>query len=211
MNFQRARTESQIADRQSEILSACEKIYTAGGYEAVNIKEIGELVSISRSAIYSYYKTREEILLDLLRKWFEDFTAEIETQFNQADSMTKPEYCKLLATALVKRENMLQLFSIHFTILETNCRLENITAFKRVILHTFDILDASIVKFFGTESSKKRMDFEYLLFVQMAAIYPLTNPTQTQDKAMKAVNPTFHIPALSELFLKGISLLAAEL
>ena len=64
MDFQRANTESQIEIRKNEIINACDVLYTTGDYESVTIQKIAEMTSIGRSSIYTYYKTKEEILLD---------------------------------------------------------------------------------------------------------------------------------------------------
>ena len=68
MGLQRARQESEIEDRQNDIIKCCDKIYTSSFFnmDAVTIQAISKLSKIARSSIYTYYATKEEILLDLL-------------------------------------------------------------------------------------------------------------------------------------------------
>ena len=61
MNFLRARTKEQIEQRQLDIMQACETLFEKGGYDYVNMMAISEMTSITRSAIYTYYKTKDEI------------------------------------------------------------------------------------------------------------------------------------------------------
>ena len=75
--FKRARTKEQIASRQEDIITACDAIYREKGYEAVYIKAVSKMTSVSRPSIYNYYNTKEEIFLDLLKRDFAKWTEEI--------------------------------------------------------------------------------------------------------------------------------------
>ena len=66
MDFLRARTKEQIDQRRFDIIQACETLFNEGGYDFVNLKAISEMTAISRSSIYTYYKTKDEIMLDIL-------------------------------------------------------------------------------------------------------------------------------------------------
>ena len=50
-----------VATRREEIIDACEKLYKEVGFKSVNIKLIGENISCSRTSIYNYFETKEEI------------------------------------------------------------------------------------------------------------------------------------------------------
>jgi AcrR family transcriptional regulator len=121
MNFQRARTQHQIASRQEEIIQACDTLYSTNDYEDVNLKSISEMTSISRPTIYNYYKTKEEILLDLLKKEYLNWHETLRKHFDETTVMSKEEYCRFLSDSLAGREKFLKLLSVHYSSIEKNC------------------------------------------------------------------------------------------
>jgi len=162
MKFQRARTELQIADRQKEIINACDTLYSNGDYEDINIKAISEMTSIARSSIYNYYKTKEEILLDLLKREYLEWGNSLKLHFDATDSITKEQYSCFLADSLATRRKMLSLLSINFTTIEKNCCLEKLVELKKEIMPVFETFQAGVDKFFQNASGEKKSDFTFL-------------------------------------------------
>ena len=56
------------AARKEEIVAACAKLYETMSFKEITIKEIAEETSFTRTSIYNYYETKEEIFLALLQK-----------------------------------------------------------------------------------------------------------------------------------------------
>ena len=54
--------------RKDEIISACEKLYQSIGFKEVTLKEIATITSITRTSIYNYFQTKEEIFLEILKR-----------------------------------------------------------------------------------------------------------------------------------------------
>lgn len=211
MKFQRARTELQIADRQKEIINACDALYSNGDYEDINLKAISEMTSIARPTIYNYYKTKEEILLDILKIEYLEWSDCLKSHFDTTSTMTKEEYSYFLADSLATREKMMRLLSIHFTTIEKNCRLEKLIEFKKGIIPVFETFQAGVDKFFPNASDEKKADFVFLFFSSINGIYPMTYPTFNQVQAMKSVSPDYVVPSFKDMCYKGILLLLSDL
>ena len=98
MDFVRARTDEQMQIRQLDIMRACATIFEQGGYDAVNIKAISNSTSITRSSFYTYYKTKDEVLLDLLRTelliWKEEMIEKIQEIYNITFTFAKKIFYK---------------------------------------------------------------------------------------------------------------------
>ena len=120
MNFQRARTEEQITDRKQEIIEACRQLYLSGGYDAVSMKEISKITSISRASLYTYYSGKEEILLSLLMQCYLELERNLKADFDSRESMSKEEFSELLAMRWCQNDLMITLTAIHYISLETN-------------------------------------------------------------------------------------------
>ncbi|WAG66612.1 TetR/AcrR family transcriptional regulator [Clostridium estertheticum] len=211
MKFQRARTELQIADRQKEIINACDTLYGNGDYENINLKAISEMTSIARSSIYNYYKTKEEILLDLLKIEYLEWCDSLKSYFTTTYTITKEEYSYFLADSLAKREKMMRLLSIHFTTIEKNCHLEKLVEFKKEILPVFETFKVGVDKLFPNASEEKKTDFIFLFFSSINGIYPMTYPTVNQVEAMKSVSPDYTVPSFKDMCYKVILLLISDL
>ena len=64
--------------REDEIIGACEKLYRTMSFKDVTIKEIGAVTSFTRTSIYTYFQTKEEIFLALFEREHRDWTAELD-------------------------------------------------------------------------------------------------------------------------------------
>jgi AcrR family transcriptional regulator len=54
-------------ERLAEILAAAKALFLEFGYENVSTRKIAAKVGISQTALFSYYKTREDILINLIQ------------------------------------------------------------------------------------------------------------------------------------------------
>lgn len=210
MNFQRARTENQIASRQAEIIQACDALYRKKGFEDVTLKAISEATSISRPTIYNYYKTKEEILLDLLKTEYLSWYEALKLHFEQTAGMSKEEYCRFLSDSLAEREKFLKLQSVHYTSIEKNCSLEKLIQFKKGIHPLFQLLRESIIKYFPSVSDDDNDNFRFLFFALIQGVYSLTHLTITQYEAMQTISPDYIVPDFNEKFYQGLLLLTSN-
>ncbi|MBP5201947.1 TetR/AcrR family transcriptional regulator, partial [bacterium] len=53
---------------REKIVDACEKLYQTKTFDEITLKEIGDEAEFTRTAIYSYFQTKEEIFLALLQR-----------------------------------------------------------------------------------------------------------------------------------------------
>ena len=65
------------ASRREEIINACEKLYRTMSFKEMTLKEIGSATSFTRTSIYNYFQTKEEIFLALMQREYEIWAAEI--------------------------------------------------------------------------------------------------------------------------------------
>ena len=58
-------SEEQAQARRDEIVNACAELYETMSFRDITLKEIGQRTSFTRTSIYNYFQTREEIFLAL--------------------------------------------------------------------------------------------------------------------------------------------------
>lgn len=210
MTFCRARTREQIGSRENEIMNACEQLFIKEGYEGVNIKAISEKTSFTRSSIYNYYRTKDEILLDLLKRDMLLWTQEFQTQIQGIDTLTKEEYSEIITTSIMHYDMMLQLFSILFTTLEKNSEMEKIVEFKQKIVVVLNGIVESVGKYFHvTQETGGTFVSSFLAYI--LGLYPMANLTQRQKEAIRLSGIAYVSPDFKTMCKKGICLLLSEI
>jgi AcrR family transcriptional regulator len=75
MAARRSQQADQLKEeRKSEILYAALKLFASKGYHATGVKDIAAEVGITHGTIYLYFKTKEDLLLAVLRTGFARMT-----------------------------------------------------------------------------------------------------------------------------------------
>lgn len=174
-----------IRARRDEIVNACALLYERMSFREITMKDIGELTSLKRPAIYNYFHTKEEIFLALLQREYEQWAEELTVITDSRESMTADEIARELASSLEKRGRMLKLFSMNHFDMEANSRLENLTEFKAAYGKSVKAVESCIAKFCPDISEQERQNFIYAFFPFIYGIYPYTVVSEKQRKAMK--------------------------
>lgn len=63
--------------RKNEIISACAALYETMSFQDITLKEIGKQTSFTRTSIYNYFHTKEEIFLALLQREYEMWSIDL--------------------------------------------------------------------------------------------------------------------------------------
>jgi len=77
--------------RKEEIINACEKLYQTMSFKEITLKEIGKETSFSRTSIYNYFQTKEEIFLALLKREYDEWTSQLQETMDAYTEMTNDE------------------------------------------------------------------------------------------------------------------------
>ena len=171
--------------RKEEIIDACRKLYETRSFKEITLKEIGQLTSFTRTSIYNYFETKEEIFLALFAQEYELFTEDLDRLCKQNESLTPDELSSALARALERRPLMLRLLSMNMFDMEANSRMERLIAFKTAYGKSKDALDACLKQFAPGLSGQKRQTFLYAFLPFVYGLYPYTMVTEKQKQAMR--------------------------
>ena len=125
-------SEQLTRARKEEIINACASLYEAMGFKDITIRDIGEKTSFTRTSIYNYFQTKEEIFLGLLQREYEAWTCDLKAIVRDHETMSPDQFAEAMAHTLEKRGCMLKLLSMNLYDMEGNSRIENLVDFKRV-------------------------------------------------------------------------------
>lgn len=184
--------------RKEEIVCACAKLYETMSFKEITIKEIAKLTSFTRTSIYNYYQTKEEIFLALLKKEYDCWIQYIDV-IKSNESMTKDEFANALAHSLEQKENMLKLLSMNMYDIEENSRLEQLVEFKKSYGGSLKAVRECLDKFFVEMNDDEKQSFVFSFFPFIFGIYPYTVVTEKQRKAMELAEVDYKYMSIYEI------------
>ena len=190
--------------RKEEIIDACAALYETMGFRDITIRDIGARTSFTRTSIYNYFQTKEEIFLALLQREHERWTADLEELAQQDGPLSIEAFAARMAHILEKRGCMLKLMSMNLYDMEGNSRLENLVSFKRAYAGAMRAVTFCLEKSFPHMTADEIQTFLYAFFPFLFGVYPYTSHTEKQLQAMEAarVNYThYSLFALTESFV----------
>ena len=170
--------------RKEEIIAACRRLYETMSFKDITLREIGQQTSFTRTSIYNYFETKEEIFLALFAQEYEFFTSDLDSLCEQNESMTLDELSSALAHALERRPLMLKLLSMNMFDMEANSRMERLIAFKKAYGASKDAVDRCLKKFVPDLGEQGRQTFLYAFLPFVYGLYPYTMVTEKQKQAM---------------------------
>ena len=86
--------------RREEIINACEKLYQTMSFKDITLKEIGKETTFSRTSIYNYFQSKEEIFLALLKREYDLWIEALEEATASHETMSNKEIADVLARTL---------------------------------------------------------------------------------------------------------------
>lgn len=177
-------SDELTAARKEEIITACAELYKTMSFKKITIKEIGNATTFTRTSIYNYFHTKEEIFLALLQREYEAWVYSLKQIQAEHERMTEEEFADALAHSLEERENLLKILSMNHYDMEENSRIERLTEFKMVYGKTLAEVKSCLDKFFPEMTLQDKQDFIFSFFPFMFGIYPYTVVTEKQKEAM---------------------------
>ncbi len=191
--------------RREEIIDACEELYKTMSFKEITIKEIGNVTSFTRTSIYNYFQTKEEIFLSLLKREYKLWIAYLKNAMEQHERMSKDEFAAMLAHSLEERAQLLKIMSMNHYDMETGSRPEHLTAFKVVYGESIRTVTDCLDKYFPEMTASEKQNFIYIFFPFMFGIYPYTYVTEKQRRAMEEANTNYVFMTIYEITFSCVS------
>lgn len=173
------------AARKEEIIQACARLYETMSFKEITIKEIGAATSFTRTSIYNYFETKEEIFLALLQKEYEMWVDAMNAVMAEKESMLQDELAQVLARTLTDRPRLLRLLSMNLYDMEANSRPERLAEFKVAFGASMNAVSRMLQTYVPEISSADRQTFLYSFFPFIYGIYPYTSVSEKQKAAME--------------------------
>lgn len=187
------------AARKKEIVNACEQLYQTMSFKDITLKEIGNVTSFTRTSIYNYFQTKEEIFLALFEREYDRWNEELTSILEENETLRKAELADKIAVSISNREQLLKLLSMNNYDMEANSRSEFLASFKEAYGASMQNICRLLQKFCPEMTVSEIQNFIYIFFPFMFGIYPYAAVTDKQRAAMKEANVDYVYRSIYEI------------
>ena len=195
-----SRGSAQLTEaRKEEIIAACAALYEEKGFRDTTIKDIGEAITLTRTGIYIYFETKEEIFLALLGREYDAWVSEMREIMARKTAMTRNDVAEVLAGTLTNHPRLLRLLSMNLYEMEANSRLERLVEFKKSFGASLETVDLLLQQYIPEMNEDQRRKFIYAFFPFIYGIYPYTSVTEKQMEAMREAGIPYQYQSAFEL------------
>lgn len=183
MTFIRARRDEQKAERRETILASARLMCMEVGVMNWSLNELGKRASFTKSNLYRYFGSREEILMTLLHEEIVQFSTDFSSKL-MGKTLTLKALADSMAETFESQPFLCDLLCVSSTVLEENTEPEKIWEIKCAGFEH----EQRVVEAIESATIEMNRDMaEKLSFsagVIVAGLWPLTRPSAPLRKLM---------------------------
>lgn len=184
MNWMRARSDEQIEQRAGEILAAAARLYRENRFDEISLSMIAEEARFTRSNVYRYFDSKEDIFLELLQQDIAAWRQDIAKTFDGWSGGSR-EFAEKWVHTLLKHRRLLQLFTILYTLLEPNATPEALTQFKQASAREIAQAAGLLADLLPFSTEEEAVEFVFAQSWLAIGAYPMLALTPKQEDAMQ--------------------------
>ncbi|MEU3951515.1 TetR family transcriptional regulator [Streptomyces achromogenes] len=203
MDFQRARSDEQRAQRRRHILEVTAGMLTEMPVARLSLNELSRRVGLAKANVLRYFESREAILLQLLDAELRDWLTGLEEVLTPVQGTPRERgdrLARVLAESLAERPVLCDLISAQAAVLERNVSAQVAVEHKYATLRSFRAL-AELARRclpeLGTEDAFRLTGFTSLA---VSAAWPYIQPSQ----ALTAEYPDDPVVAAMHVDFAGV-------
>ncbi len=189
--FIRARKKEEIESRRKEICESLDILFWNKSLKDISMQEIADNTSISRTSLYSYYKSKEEILLESMSRHLKEINSKME-ELAKNNLLKIEEMIEELFNLGKKHRITLKILSSYFD-MEKKATIEQYQEFHELI-HEYNLYLHNIYLKYHENASEEEINRKKFIFAStLYGLYPMTHLTPKQKEALINNNDNFEI------------------
>ena len=213
MNWQRARTDENKNERKNAIYKAALSLFKAKGYENVSFNSIASEANFTKSNMYRYFSSKEDIFLNIFMNLFEDWHEDCTQRLQKLKmNIEVGFFAESWVASYMPHPQFLDLTPILFTSLENNSSYEQLLEFKQLSMNLLYQLTLEISRIYPTIQGEKAFQFLTLSFAATANYWAAESQQNEalnriyQLEQFKELTPNFksNLTASVEIIIRGI-------
>ena len=190
--------------RRTEIMEACKGLYEQMTFKEVNLKEIGKVTSFTRTSIYNYFESKEEIFLAIFEDEYLKWIQDLQKIIDDGKILPREKLAKKLAETLGKRKLMLKLLSVNLYDMEENSRMECLVSFKKAYGRSREVLEELIRKNYPGIKKKEVDEFMFSFLPFLHGVHPYAFATKKQLEAMAEAKVRYIETTIEKMVYLGL-------
>jgi len=183
-NWKRARNEDQKAQRVTEIVSATERLYEKFGYQSITFVDIAKEAGFTRSNLYKYFCSKEEIFLEFFKYDFKDWKSSLLKNYKDQEYQID-EFVEVWIDTFMMNKRLLELTSILYLHLEKEASYDSLLAFKSIFVEDFMEVVSHLSGKVNGLTEQKTMEFLIMSVVIGIGLYQMTDLSENQKKILE--------------------------
>jgi len=212
MNWQRARTDEKKNERKEAVYKAAFSLFKAKGYENVSFNAIATEAGFTKSNVYRYFDSKEDIFLLIFAELFENWFKECNERLgNLKQNAPESDFAKVWVDTMSVQPKFLDLIPILFVSLENNSSYEQLLNFKRLskgLLYQLTIEISRIYPEIQDEQAFKLLTMSYAATGNYWAAATKNNTLNRiyQQEEFQDLKPNFEyeLSTAIEIIIKGL-------
>lgn len=183
--FIRARSEEQKEVRIQAIVSATERLYDNHRYEEITFVQIAKEAGFTRSNLYKYFKTKEEIFLEFLKHDMKLWKDDLLNNFLDSDYYSIDKFIEIWIDILQRNQRLTELTSILYLHLEKEASYDSLLDFKQSFAKGFEQVTVHLtgkIKGFTVEKVAEFISMQGMIGI---GLYQMTDLSENQLKILE--------------------------
>jgi AcrR family transcriptional regulator len=128
--MKRARAAHDKEKRRQDFLVAASGLFDAGDYSSVTMSQIAAKAGLSKGTVYLYFKSKEELFLQLLVDELEEWFGQLTQGLPLLQGQPVPVFANGFVATLRARPQLTRLLALMHLVLETHLDAESAKIFK---------------------------------------------------------------------------------
>lgn len=182
-DYQRARSPEQKAERMTAIMDAAERLSRQLPYHEINMGLIAKELGWSRSNLYKYASTQEDVFLSLHSRAQARYIADLRKALAHGP-LEDAQFAATWAKVTGQHTDFLRYQDLLISIIESNASLERLVEFKRSFVEMTEPLDELLAAQTGLEGAHIR-DFYLRLVYQAPGLFNHYHCAEKTAEAMR--------------------------
>ncbi len=212
MNWQRARTDEKKNERKEAIYKAAFTLFKKNGYDNVSFNGIASEAGFTKSNMYRYFSSKDEIFLNVFAELFENWVEDCckRLQKLKQDEEIK-HFSKTYVNSLMSHQQFLDLTPILFLSLEKNSSFEQLLEFKKLAKNLLYKITIEISRIYPDIRGEKAFKFLSLGHAATSSYWAAATQNETlkkiyQQDEFKELKPSFEkdLTTSIEIFIHGL-------
>jgi len=185
MNWQRARTDEQKEQRVDAILEATARLYESSSFEKITLAAIAREANFTRSNLYKYFRSREEIFFEFLKHDVRLWRRDLVKNYADIFSCSVDTFADGWVKVLIRHKRLLRLVSVLYAHLEKKASRESLVGFKQMANQEFRQVSVVLCRLFPDLPEEQALTFLQQQLAASIGLYTMTDLSATQRQVLE--------------------------